>query len=60
MTLVAGEPPTLTPSNDALIEDMQRFHEFHTMMNRLACLMSLFGAFDRKFVFFDNPDRKVK
>ena len=60
MTVVVGKTPTLAPSDDALFEGMRRFYEFHTMMNVLAFLVSLVGAFGRKFVFLDNPEGRVK
>jgi hypothetical protein len=58
--VVDGKTPTPTPSDDALIEGMRRFHEFHTMMNVLAFLVSLVGAFGREFAFLKNPEGRVK
>jgi hypothetical protein len=61
MTVVGRrENTTLAPSDDALLKGMRQFHEFHTMMNVLAFLVSLVGAFGLEFVFLDNPEGRVK
>ena len=60
MTVLEGKTPTLAPSDDAFLEGMRRFYEFHTMMNGLASLISLDDAFGLESVFLSNTEGKVR